>query len=557
MTRFTFILLILTFAFAAQLLSFSNTFATQTRLQQQAETSDYPVHHTLSQRLQLLEQTYPQWVKLQSLAQTHGGKEVWLLSIGKDDLRLKPAIAVVGGISGDHLLGSELALQFAEKLLEHQQQSGSGSLLERVSFYVFPDMSPDARAQYFAPLRYERLDNAAPANLERNSHLRENPYIDLNGDGLITLMRIRDTSGAWMPHPEDDRILVKARREKGERGEYRLYKEGVARDKAGAYTEPVEAGVVFNRNFTFGYVPFSPGAGAHAVSEAETRALVDFLFDAKNVFAVFSFGETNNLSKPLPYNEKDANKRIFTGWKKNDIKINEYLSKLYNKHMGSQLPSASAGTGGDFFQWTYFHYGRFSFSTQGWSFPAEKSTEKDAIESRELDYLRWAESQGLTDVFIPWTRVDHPDFPDKEVEVGGLVPFVMKNPPYALVDSIAAKHTDFILSAARLHPNPELINLKTEKLGKNLHRVSVDVFNSGHFPTVSQAGMQLRWVQKTVLRIMPAAGQELLSGKIIEVMDAIDGQQIESRSWLIHGNGELRIRLGTVETGIEEKTIKL
>lgn len=556
MTRFTCILLVLAFALAMQLLSFSNTLVAQTRLQQQDERSDYPDHQTLSKRLQQLAQTYPQWVKLQSLTQTQGGKDIWLLNIGKDDLRLKPAIAVVGGVSGDHLLGSELALQFAERLLK-QQQPGIDALLERVSFYVFPDMSPDARAQYFAPLRYERLANARPTDPDRDGYNGKDPYIDLNADGMISLMRIRDPGGAWMPHPEDGRIMVKARHEKGERGAYRLYKEGVGRDKEGAFIESLEEGVVFNRNFTFGYKPFSDGAGEHAVSETETRALVDFLFDAKNVFAVFSFGEANNLSKPLKYNDKDANKRIFTGWKKDDIKLNEYLSKLYNKHMGSHLPPAAAGTGGDFFQWAYFHYGRFSFSTQGWAFPHEKSASEDAIESRELDYLQWAEGLGLRDVFIPWTPVAHPDFADKEVEVGGMAPFVMKNPPYALVDSIAVKHTDFILEVARLHPNPELTNLKTEKLGKNLHRVSVDVFNSGHFPTVSQAGLQLRWVQKTVLRLMPAADQELLSGKIVEVMGAIDGQQTESRSWLIHGKGELRIRLGTEETGIEEKTIKL
>src|SRR3954471_1623427 len=77
----------------------------------------YSDHARLSQRLKSLETSNPQTTKLTSLAKTAGGKDVWLLEIGSGDRTNRPAIAVLGGVEGSHLLGVELAVGFAEKLL--------------------------------------------------------------------------------------------------------------------------------------------------------------------------------------------------------------------------------------------------------------------------------------------------------------------------------------------------------------------------------------------------------------------------------------------------------
>jgi hypothetical protein len=523
----------------------------------QVTNEDYSNHRQLGQRLQSLSQNYPNLARVQSLAQTVGGKDIWLLTIGTGDIANKPAIAVVGGVLGDHLLGSELALQFAEKVLASSGNQNIRNLLDSVSFYVFPDMSPDAREQYFASLRYERLGNDNPTDLDRDGRIGEDGYDDLNGDGLITMMRIKDPTGQWMKHPDDERVMVKARPEKGEKGEYLLLSEGIDNDKDGQFNEDGEEGVIFNRNFTFKYPSFTRGAGEHAVSEVETRAIADFLFEAKNVFAVISFGEANNLTKPLSYNEREANARIHTGWKENDIKINQQVSHLYNKHLGKSAPKAANGSDGDFFQWAYFHYGRFSFSTQGWQVSGPEKPDTDAIPSDELNFLRWAEENQISDVFVNWTPVNHPDFPGRQVEVGGMVPFAMKNPPYSMVDSIAQKHTDFILDVATLRPQIDIINVETERLSRNLYRVTADIINFGSFPTASQTGDLVRWKQKTVVRATPDQRQKLLSGNTIEVIGVIDGARSVKRSWLIQGSGDFLIRAGAESTGFREIQVKL
>ena len=549
---FYFLLISLFLAICSQFL-----FAGKTLASGNSSQSDYSNHEQLGQRLQNLARIYTDYVQVKTLAKTKGNKDIWLLTIGSGDIENKPALAVAGGITGDHLLGSELALQFAERLLARSDEQEIKDLLDSVSFYVFPDISPDAREQYFRPLRYERMGNANPTDLDRDGRIGEDGYDDLNNDGMITMMRIKDPTGEWMKHPEDERIMVKARPEKGEHGQYLLFTEGIDNDKDEELNEDGEEGVTFNRNFTFKYPAFERGAGEHAVSEIETRAIADFLFAAKNVFAVISFGPANNLTKPLPYKEREANARIHTGWKEKDINLNQKISHLYNKHLGEFATPSANGNDGDFFQWAYFHYGRFSFSTQGWSLPASEKSGENEQQSKELDLIKWAEENELNDVFIPWTEVEHPDFPDKRVEVGGIAPFAIKNPPYSMIDSIAEKHSAFILDVAANRPVIDIVNIETERLGSNLYRVTADIINTGSFPTASQTGELLKWKQKTVLRATTDNNQEIVSGNTIEVIGAIDPRSSVKRSWLLNGKGSFMIRAGAESTGFKEIEIKL
>lgn len=575
--------------------------------------NDYPNHRQLSERLNQLARNHPQLIRLESLASTYGGKDIWLLSVGSGDVTQRPAMAIVGNVIGDRLVGTELAVQFAENLLAVAANDASvRALLDSITFYVFPDMSPDAREQYFAPLRYERFGNAKPSDLDRDGKVGEDPYNDLNDDGMITLMRVEDPTGNWMKHPDDERVMVQARPEKGERGAYRVFSEGLDQDKDGQFNEDGEEGVFFNKNFSFKYPAFTSGAGEHPISETESRAIADFLFAAKNVFAVVTFGPANNLSEPLRYQERDASGRIPTGWLEDDIKVNQMVSLAFNRHMKGDQPTGQtqngnsdphedqtyqdedsngetqdalsyenkplakrldmskgkgvAGSNGDFFQWAYFHYGRFSFSTPGWWIPAttnensgnrtgRQTGEQDT--NAEVEFLKWAEKENLHDVFVPWTTINHPDFKGKQTEVGGIKPFVMKNPPYVLCESLTEKHMAFILGMASKRPVIDLVNIRTEALGNNLFRVTADVINKGSFPTVSQLGQRVRWVQKTVVRATPSINQQLISGKMIEVIDVINGHSSLERSWLIKGKGSLNIRAGAESTGFSEISVNL
>src|SRR5689334_15945960 len=136
---------------------------------------DYSNHAQLSERLKKIESANASLVKLQSLAKTAGGKDVWVLEIGSGDRASHPAIAVVGGVEGSLILSQELAVGFAEKLLANAAKDSIKALLNSTTFYVFPNVSPDATEQYFAKVKYERSANASSTDDDRDGKMNEDP----------------------------------------------------------------------------------------------------------------------------------------------------------------------------------------------------------------------------------------------------------------------------------------------------------------------------------------------------------------------------------------------
>ncbi len=523
---------------------------------------EYSNNASITQRVKALTQKYPQWVKTKSLTQTLGGKEIWMLTLGSGQTENKPAIAIVGGVEGKHLLGVEMAIGFAEKLLAQSNTDSIKNLLSRQTFYVFPNMSPDATEQYFTKIKYERSGNAAKTDDDRDGKVNEDDFDDLDGNGKITFMRILDPTGKYKLNAEDPRSLILADPNKGENGKYLLITEGIDNDKDGSFNEDGEGGVSFNKNSSFNFKPFVAGAGEYAVSEKENRALFDFLFDAFNIYAVVTFGPNNNLSNPVTFNPSAISKRIITGWFDTDVKSNALVSERYNKITKTKDAPKTQADGGDFAQWAYLHYGRLSFSTPGWWVPkvspdSARKEKKLINEDPNVSYLRWASNQGISNTFTPWKVVNHPDFPGQTVEVGGLDPFVLINPPFKMVDEIVAKHTDFIIGLAAMSPQIDLVNLKTEKVGDGLTRVTLTVMNSGDLPTYTKIGDRSYFLKKIVVKVNSNTNHTIVSGRKSQSLDSIQPKEFKELTWLIKGSGKITIDAGSPTTGSKSIEVTL
>lgn len=504
--------------------------------------SDYPTLSQAAQRIQKLS-THPA-VELKTLTKTAGGKEIYALKIGTGDKDQKPAIAVVGGVEGFHVLSVELALQFAEKLVAAHSEA-----LTFTTFYVFPNLSPDAYAQYHAALKYERRGNAVAVDHDRDGVPGDNGYTDLNGDGMITWMRVADPMGDWTTSKEDPRVLVKADRSKGEAGKYRVFKESVDSDKDGKFAEDLNEGIAFNKSLSYKFPVFEPLAGDLAVSQLESRALLDYLFEQWNIFAFVTFSPANNLSAPLKYSAGDARKRVVTSILEKDQVTNAMVSDIYTKTIPAKaFQQTNQGTDGDFFQWAYFHFARYSFSTPGYWTPEYKGKT-----NAEANFLAWSDSL-KQDSFVPWTAIKHPDFPNQQVEVGGIKPFVMVNPLFEKVGDIAKQHTDFILKLAGMQPKLEFHNLKTEAIGNGLTRVTVDLYNNAPLPTHSEMGTRSRWLRKLRVDIdVPAA--QLVSGDKMKLITSLGAYEKTTMSWLVRSKGPLTLKAGAPHAGFVSQTV--
>jgi len=513
-------------------------------------------------RLNALTKAHPALANLVSLTKTNGGKDIWLLTIGSGNTGSKPAIAVVGGTEGNHVLGSELAIGFAENLLRGSDTDSIRNLLAKTTYYVFPNMSPDAMEQYFSKLKFERSGNASETDDDRDGKLNEDGFDDLDANGKITMMRVETPVGEYKFHPDDARVLIKTDPAKGEKGKYLLLTEGIDNDKDGQLNEDGTGGIALNRNLTYKHNTFAPGAGDFPVSEKESRALLNFLYDAFNVYAVISFGSNNNLSTPIAYNALAARERILAGYLEPDARVNSMVSELYNKVTGLKDAPKISPTGGDVLSWGYYHYTRYSFSTPGWWVPKAKpdtiKKEKPfSVEDAGANYLRWSQQQGITNTFTEWKQVQHPDYPNQKVEVGGLDPFVLINPPYKLVGDLVKKHTDFLVKLADQQPVLDVVNLKTESLGNGLTRVSLDLINKGGLSTHSKLGERSYFLKKLKVTVKTGDKQEVVGGRKITLLNSLDASGSQSFNWLIKGTGKLSIEAGCPTAGVKNVEVTL
>lgn len=506
---------------------------------------------------------YPGLTKLETIGSTYSGKDIRALTIGSGETGSKPGIAIIGGIDGRYPAGREIALGFAQRLLQNSGQDEIKELLEKVSFYIIPDASPDAFTALFSDPVHERLVNANPTDNDRDFITDEDPAEDLNGDGYITLMRVKDPTGDYIIDPSDERLMKKAELAEGEKGEWFVYTEGIDNDGDGKFNEDGPGGVNFNNNFSFEYEEFGENAGLHAASEKESRAVADFLYEHFNIFAVFSFGPQDNLGQALkPGRQAQENQQSDPSqWRRRSRKItsilpedsehNALLSGKYLEVTGYKGSPGFTREPGNFMEWAYYHYGRYSYSTPGWWIPQEKGL------SAEAAFLKYASENIEEEVYAEWQEIDHPDFPGRTVEVGGILPFAMYNPPADKLDEVIESNYLFLLDAARLHPELELLDLETEKLDKNLHRVTVTLHNKGNFATASQLGERVKWVRKIRVELMSDSDFTLMSGKAIDISDRLKTDESREYSWLINGSGEFSISAGAVNCGMDEITFTI
>jgi len=548
-------------------------------------------------RVQLEAVAESRFASLESLAVTRGKRDVFLLTVGTGKIGEKPALLVIGGVHPPHLLGSELAARLARRLVEGAEgDEATRKLLSRVTFYFIPRAAPDAAEAFFRRPYVERVRNDRPVDDDRDGETDEDGPDDLNGDGWITMMRVADRAGEYVAHPDDKRVMVKADAKRGEHGRWALYVEGRDNDGDEQWGEDPPGGVALNRNFTFEYPFFEEAAGPHQVSEPETRAVADFAFSHPNVAAVLCFTPEDNLMQPWEAkepedadeegkeNEEGEGGRVRTSLLPADAPFYELLAERYQKiHGGEDAPDSPEGKG-SLSEWAYFHYGRWSLAARGWWIPdletkeaaeeepgdaagageeaAKKKPEEDDRGADERNALRWFAREGI-DGFVPWQRIEHPDFPGRRVEVGGFKPFMMLNPPAEELEPLAEKHAEFLAEVADKLPRLRFEQLEADRLGGGVWRVDATLVNRGFLPTVSEMGrisQQLHPVQ-TALEL--PEGASLVTGHArVEVPPLSGGGGKGEQSWLVRaaskgGPAVLRVRAWSPSVGSTERSIRL
>ena len=347
----------------------------------QSESYDrYLNHQELTGALQGLSNQHRSLASLEALARSDAGREIWLLTLGNSagtPRDQRPALLLVANLEGNHLIGSSAALYAAEHLLtRYGQDEEVTRLLDEQTVYVLPRMNPDGAELYWSMPGYENPYKPHPSAPDRGGLNVRELGRDLNGDGLVTLMRVRDPEGDLMPDPDEPRLLRRADRSRAERGMYKVYVEGIELDDVEAYVPHGSDGVNLNRNFPHEYLYFQPHVGPHQVSEVESRALADLIFTRTNIAAVLTFSPYDNLRSPPPAQRSappgtaPGPPNVPSGVLPQDRSFHQYISERFNEITGLKGEGAT-NEAGSFPQYGYFQAGLPSFTTPVWTLPED------------------------------------------------------------------------------------------------------------------------------------------------------------------------------------------
>ena len=258
-----------------------------------------------------LNKAFPKLTRLYSIGKSHQGRDLWCLEVtapGKTRAGRKPGMYIDGNIHGNEVQGGEVVAYTAWYLChQYGRLDKVTDLLDHNVFYLVPTINPDGRD------RWLHLPNTAsssrsgsvPEDNDRDGLVDEDDADDLDGDGAITQMRIRDPNGRWKLHPlYPDYLMVPAAPD--EPGQYTLLGlEGVDNDGDGQVNEDPVGGYDPNRNWAWDWQPSFVQSGAmdYPFSLPETRAVSDFILQHPNIAAAQSYHNNGGMILRSPGRE--------------------------------------------------------------------------------------------------------------------------------------------------------------------------------------------------------------------------------------------------------------
>jgi len=537
----------------------------------QAKTQTYDTYENLWQRLRNTAAQHKKIVRVRSLGLSAEKRNLWLVEVGQgsaQERRQRPAMLVLAGIEGNDLIGTDIALTWLEDLVKnHETEKEITALLDTTTLYVIPRLNPDAIERYFSPCRIETSVSDQDFDDDHDGLKDEDGPEDLNGDHMVTWMRVKDPEGDLILNPKDDRLLIEADPLKGQVGTWRYLQEGIDNDQDEHWSEDGPGGVNFNRNFPFDYQFFAPDAGIHQISEKETRALADFIVAHPQIGLIVTYGAADNLVK-TPQAEADPGRRKpLTKIDEEDIAYYREMGKRYREALGLEKELEDHTEPGTFSDWMYFHRGRLSLAIRPWSpalavemfkdkdkdekpapsetsdneeskDPEQEDPEKNAsasdatkdkasdkkeddVNEEERRWLTWHDKHA-PEAFVPWQPYTHADFPEQRVEIGGYRPYALANPPVHLIADVVSRQSTFLTEVAQTLPRISIRNIKVKHLGESIFEVEIQVENTGFLPSSLAHGRRTRAVFPTRL-VLDVTDITLLSGERIQRLDTLAG----------------------------------
>ncbi len=481
---------------------------------------------------------YPNLCRLEMLGQSYEGRGIPLLTLTQMDTgpdHEKPAYWVDGNIHATEVSASTAALYLIHKLLtQYGHDPRVTYALDSRVFYVVPRLNPDGAEWALAD--HPRYIRSSTRPYPRQDQLDGLIPEDIDGDGRLLQMRLKDPHGNWKVHPDEPRLMVRRAPDDLPNGDYyRLLPEGKIQNYDGVLIKvaPSQQGLDLNRNFPVNWSPSQSGAGDFPTAEPEVRAAVAFIAAHRNITGSVSFHTfsgvhlrppTKGPDSDLPTSDLHTYKKIgergeaLTGYPA----VSVYHDFAYNPKDYIK---------GTFDDWMYEHLGVYAWTTEIWSVQRQAGLKdykyidwfREHPVEHDLQIIRWFDEHLGGEGLVPWYAFEHPQL--GTVELGGWNSFITwRNPPYALLEQEIAPLAEFCLANCLMSPRLELHSATVQTQG-DVHYVRVVVHNTGWLPTnISQQAVQMKAVKPVEVDIQLPEGVRLLLGEARQFAGQLAGR---------------------------------
>lgn len=525
----------------------------------------YHDYAEITKMLHDLAAAYPQWFKVESVGKSTEGREMWVATITNfevGDVARKPGFWIDGGIHANEIQATEVVLYTAWFLAEmHAENKFVQQLLRDRVIYVLPDMSPDSREKHF----YEANSTNTPRTGQRpvdddmDGLVNEDPANDLNGDGHITQMRIRDPNGQYKSHPKYPNLMVRV--EPGETGEYTLLGlEGIDTDGDGRTSEDGDGSYDPNRDWPWKWEPsyVQRGAFRYPFSLIENRNMAEFVKARPNIAGAQSYHNTGGMLLRGPGSKQDA-------YEASDLRVYDQIGKVGERILPQYRYINVANDlyevwGGEI-DWFHQMLGVFTFSNElflQYNYFHDATGGRGGEQSYEFDKLLL-----FGDGMVEWQEVDHPVY--GKVEVGGAKKNWGRQPPGFMLQEECHRNMAFTLYHADQMPLVRIKEVTTKALENGLTEITAIVENTKVTPTHSTMDRRQKitrpnWVTLDAPGVQVVLGQYgndfLFRNATIQdrnpaqmQVPVIDGQSLVYVRWIVTGAGSGQVVLDTIKGG--------
>lgn len=576
----------------------------------------YDFHHyfeyeELTAFMRDMHEAYPHLTRLESMAESQMGRQVWMLTINNPQTGRaedKPGIFINQIHAGEVIAAASNCYTIWYLLDKYGKDEQVTDIIDNNVWYIVPRLDVDGAEAYLTGRPAGEDPN--PIDSDGDFLFDEDPAEDLDGDGHIVQMRQIDPKGEWKLSSTEPRIMIRKAPDEVTGTFYALYTEGLDNDGDEEINEDgFSTGFLSNRNYPGNWRPdaIQGGGRLYPMQEGITRAEVDFVADHPNI-AVYiqshccgrvilrppttatdmEFPQTEDLrlyqvaaARALEHSGWNLATSVFE-WRYPSGTPDRKPTQVYRDKDG-KLRNAPAGMyeededddpglyafqnewldyQGDrgYFAWgssletMYNMFGIFSFADEHW---AQPDYDGDG-EISERERLRWNDEEMDGSQYVDWHAFDHPTL--GEVEIGGWIRRRNSPPEGPLIQAEAEMGNAYKIYMAGLTPRLKVtseVTATNEDAG--IYQVDITVENTGFLPTALEQAQALDVIEPVLLEVEGDANLEILFGEEKAEIGHIDGQsESETISFVVRKrDGSARATLtvsATAQRALNDRT---